>query len=75
MSTPLSPGAESREKDRVELVFKINAELFYESSVLATNREELKKLVMEKAKEQGGSQPPNRMFAEEDAPFKKDYFE
>lgn len=71
----MSPGAESREKSRVELVFKINAELFYESAVLATNREELKKLVVEKAKELGSNQPPNKIFAEEDAPFKKDYFE
>ena len=43
VTTPLSPGSESREKERVAVLLDINRELLYESMQLMHTKEELKK--------------------------------
>lgn len=43
LNTPLSPGTESREKERFALLLDINHELLYESIQIQTTQQELKK--------------------------------
>ena len=54
-STPLSPGSESREKERFELMLEINKELMYDSILLHNTRAELKK---EAAADEAGVKKP-----------------
>jgi hypothetical protein len=76
-STPLSPGAESREKELFSLLLSINGELLYESIQLQNTRAELKKEMKREqsaAAEAGGSTNGEvASMVEEDKLIQQDY--
>jgi hypothetical protein len=42
-NTPLSPGAGTKEKERIALLLELNQELLYETLILQQTKEELRK--------------------------------
>jgi len=68
-ATPLSPGGESREKERFALLLDINHELLYESIQIQTTQQELKK---EHAAE---GNPGERKPTEEETLLQQDYLQ
>lgn len=65
---PSSPGSESREKERFALLLDINHELLYESILIQTTQQELKK---EAAAANGNA--TDRKPTEEENAFQQDY--
>ncbi|KAK3324670.1 hypothetical protein B0T19DRAFT_235939 [Cercophora scortea] len=72
VSTPQSPGTESREKERFALLLDINQELLYETIMICNSRAELKK---EQAAAAESREPANSHidFAEEERLANMDY--
>ncbi|KAK3687349.1 hypothetical protein B0T22DRAFT_126364 [Podospora appendiculata] len=72
VSTPQSPGTESREKERFALLLDINQELLYETIMICNSRAELKK---EQAAAAESREPSNSHidFAEEERLANMDY--
>lgn len=68
VATPLSPGTESRDKERFALLLDINHELLYESIQIQATQQELKK---EHADANGGDKKPT----EEETLFQQDYLQ
>lgn len=68
---PLSPGAESRDKERFALLLDINHELLYESILIQSTQQELKK---EKAATTNGT-APDKKTPDEDGLFQQDYLQ
>lgn len=71
VSTPQSPAAESRDKERFTVLLEINQELLYESIQLVNSRNELKK---EQAAEAGTApKNPDIDYVEEEKIANQDY--
>ncbi|KAF4816584.1 Reticulocyte-binding protein 2-like protein a [Colletotrichum siamense] len=68
VSTPLSPGSESREQERFSLLLEINQELLYESMQLQHTLTELKKEAAPT-----GEGDPARKPSQEEAAVQQDY--
>jgi len=64
VSTPLSPGARSREQDACALLLEINTELLYETIQLQTSLAELKK-EHAAASQEGNAEQEKKMKDEE----------
>lgn len=69
-ATPMSPGAEPRDKERFALLLDINHELLYESIQIQTSQQEIKK---ELAAE--GKLGPERKPTEEETLLQQDYIQ
>jgi hypothetical protein len=68
VATPLSPGTESREKDKFSLMLEINQELLFESVQIQNTLQEMKK---EAASADGQASDANRKS--EEAALQQDY--
>jgi hypothetical protein len=69
--TPLSPGTESKEKERFQVLLDINQELLYESVQLANTKAELRKEAASSSAEAGGK--PAVAESPEDKLIQQDY--
>lgn len=70
MITPLSPGTQSREKERFALLLDINHELLYESIQIQTSQQELKKVLAT----MNGNMADKKLL-EEESLFQQDYLQ
>jgi hypothetical protein len=70
-SMPLSPGTESKEKERFQLLLDINQELLYESVQLQNTKAELRKEAVASSAEAGGK--PAGADSPEDKLIQQDY--
>ncbi|KAK3390218.1 hypothetical protein B0H63DRAFT_108655 [Podospora didyma] len=71
VTTPQSPGTESREKERFSLILEINQELLYESIAIVNSRSELKKV--QTSTEAAGVKEGEMDLAEEEKLSNQDY--
>ncbi|KAK7403665.1 hypothetical protein QQX98_010547 [Neonectria punicea] len=71
--TPLSPGTESRDKERFALLLDINHELLYESIQIQATQQELKK--EHAAEGNGNGNGGEKKLTEEETLFQQDYLQ
>jgi len=75
VTTPLSPGSESREREVFSLLLDINQELLYESVQLQNRQLELKKEQSAPNADDGSLAEQARKPAEEEKLVQQDYFQ